>query len=180
MASGPAGFVTALHVKAQVWGVYQFVWASPRERGWVYSLVDCRPTRCGRSPHIAQDQINPPNPINQPIQQLAELGVYPDYRFYAEAIDALWRMQPLITMVRRSIDGVKRPVGYYEATRRPCQHMCIYTGCPLRRRLGLRPRPAHHHAAASICWWRGDEKHGGSGRHCGQVCTRWVDGTVSS
>jgi hypothetical protein len=33
-------------------------------------------------------------------KQLAELDVHPDYRFYAEAIEALWRMRPLVTLVR--------------------------------------------------------------------------------
>lgn len=42
---------------------------------------------------------NPDQSINKQTKQLAELGVYPDYRFYAEAIDALWRMRPLITLV---------------------------------------------------------------------------------
>lgn len=88
----------ALHAKGQVCRcVYMSAWAYLCEESYAAARRVCRqqpPTHA--STHVSTHT----HTINPNKQQLAELGVLPDYRFYAEAIDALWRMRPLATLVR--------------------------------------------------------------------------------
>ena len=79
---GVAGLVMALHVKGQV-----------REGGREGGGLDGSNSFNVYNSHPFLPPFLPP--------QLAERGIYPDFRFYSVALEAFWRLPPLVTQVGR-------------------------------------------------------------------------------